>query len=76
MTVGRGLVAASLCVLLSACGLMPSHEDKPSTDVPPPAAEAAASAPGAEATYHLTVEAPRELRTLLAAKHAPVAEPE
>lgn len=67
--VTRPLLAASLCLMLGACGLLPTQDDAtapPAAAASAPAsADAAASAPAAEATYHLVVEAPRELRTLL-----------
>lgn len=62
--VARGLAGASVCLSLCACGLLPARTPPPN-DTPPPPAAAAASSP-ADATYRLEVDAPRELRTLLA----------
>ena len=58
----RGLVGASVCLGLCACGSLPAHTSPEGT--PQPAAAAASAA--AEATYRLEVEAPGDLRTLLA----------
>ena len=68
----RALAGALLCLLASACSLLPGREGEVDVEdgsvvspVAAEAAEAAASAPGTEATYHLAVEAPGDLRTLL-----------
>jgi len=62
--VARIVAGASICLGLGACSMLPWRDEPPAAD-DAPAAPAAAASSAAGATYHLEVDAPRDLRTLL-----------
>lgn len=62
--VARIVAGASICLGLGACSMLP-WRDEPAAADNAPAAPAPAASSAAEATYHLEVDAPRDLRTLL-----------